>query len=325
MNSYMKSIQTALVCLVVIFAALFGHKDPAKAQQFWIHEHVALTDDVITLGDIAEPKTAKGRERWPKVRDIQLWRAPLAGQRIVLSRSQVMERLTAVDQEVARHSVIPREIIFQRGARVYSREELASMVTDYLLPQMRGLGEEIEFRDFRVPAPVFLENAYDKIEIQTLSDPLPGRISLRINIIDAHGSVSRRLTGNVFADVWATVACAARPLNRGDIVNPGDVRFEKKNLAYLRDEVWEGRTGPWRVRSSIGQGQPILKRALDAVPVISRGDMATLIYQGSLVTLSVPVQVLEDGQKGDTVMVRNLSSRKEISGTVQDSGTVVAR
>ncbi len=325
MKNQFISFRTHAACLILLGFICLSIEAPAGTHHYWISEHVALSDDVITFGHIAEPRTLEGRENWPEVRDAQLWRAPQAGQRIVLTRAQVMERLTAVDKDIALLSVVPREITFQRGAKVYSEKELASMIRDYLAPRMRGMGDEIEFRDFRVPSPVYLENAYERIEIETTSDPAPGRISLRINLVDAHGSVSRRLTGNVFVDVWVTVACAERPLNRGDIVNPGDVRFEKQNLAYLRDDVWDGRSGPWRVRSSIGQGQPILQRALESVPVVSRGDQVSLVYQGAHVTLSVPVQVLEDGQRGDSVMVRNIRSRKEISGIVQDGGTIVVR
>lgn len=323
-NYHIESIKAGVACLMLL-TVFFSLNAQAGSSHYWISEHIALSDDVVTFGHIAEPRTDQGRERWSEVRGLKLWRAPEAGQRIVLPRTQVMDRLTSVDKDIARNSIIPQEITFQRGAKVYSHDELASMVTDYLMPRMRDMGEQIEFRDFRLPAPVYLENAYEQVEIQTSTDPAPGRNTLRISVIDAHGAVSKRLSGNVFADVWMTVACASKPLNRGDVVGPRDVRFERKNLAYLRDDVWDGRTGPWRVRSSIGQGQPILQRALQTVPVVSRGDQANLVYEGGNVTLSVPVEVLEDGQKGDSIMVRNMRSRKEIAGTVQDGGTIIVR
>ncbi|MFP4109318.1 MAG: flagellar basal body P-ring formation chaperone FlgA [Desulfonatronovibrio sp.] len=324
-NYHTKSVKTGIACLMLLWVVLFSFNVQARSQHYWVSEHIALSDDVVTFGHIAEPRTDKARERWSEVRELKLWRAPEAGQRIVLPRAQIKDRLAAVDKDIARNSIIPQEITFQRGAKVYSHDELAAMVEDYLMPRMRDMGEEVEFRDFRLPAPVYLENAYEQIEIQTSTDPAPGRNTLRISIIDAHGSVSKRLSGNVFADVWMTVACAAKPLNRGDVVGPKDVRFERKNLAYLRDDVWDGKTGPWRVRSSIGQGQPILQRALQTVPVVSRGERANLVYESGSVTLSVPVEVLEDGQKGDSIMVRNMQSRKEIAGIVQDGGTIIVR
>ncbi|MCA1742460.1 MAG: flagellar basal body P-ring formation chaperone FlgA [Desulfovibrionales bacterium] len=324
-----KSQLTILTSRIALFVLLFfisiGVNALADTYHYWVKEHVALDADVITFGHIAEPKNSRATKNWSDVEKIQLWRAPQAGQRIVLTREQVTARLNSVDADLASQSIIPREITFQRGAKVYNHEELQTMVTEYLAPRINSMGGEVKFRDFRLPSPVYMENAFEKIEIETSTEPAAGRNSLRINVVDAHGSVSKRLTGNVFADVWVTVACASRPLNRGDIVNPGDVTFERKNLAYLKDDVWDGRTGPWRIRSSVGQGQPILMRVLEGVPVVSRGDQVSLVYQGQHVTLSVPVEVLEDGQKGDSIMVRNMRSRKEIVGFVQDGGTVVVR
>lgn len=319
------SVSVWTLCILVISIFYCGSALATNGHHYWIKEHVAVSGDVITFEDIAEPRSYQAGQKWDEVKNIQLWRAPQAGQRIVLHREQVVQRLRAVHSGLAETSIVPREITFQRGEKVYSSDELEKMVVSYLKPRVQSMAEDIEFRDFRLPAPVYLENAFERIEMETTNEPGPGRVSFRLNVIDAHGSISRRLTGNVFIDAWQTVACASRPLNRGDIINPDDVRFERKNLAYLRNDVWDGRTGPWRVRSAIGQGQPILQRALESVPVVSRGDRVNLVYQGQHVTLSVPVQVLEDGGRGDTITVRNMSSRKEIIAVVQDGGTVLVR
>ncbi|MFW5730049.1 MAG: flagellar basal body P-ring formation chaperone FlgA [Desulfonatronovibrionaceae bacterium] len=311
----------AVICLTLVLAAV----SQAEKWDYWVNEHVAVNQEVITFGQMAEPRTDRARSSWEEVKDLKLWKSPRDGQRVVLTREQVKNRLMAVNPDLGRNSVIPAEIIFQRGARVYGAQELEELVRRHLEPRVRALGEVVEFRDFRLPGPIYLENAYEKIEVEAVSDPGPGRISLRISLVDAHGNISRRLSGNVFVDVWQTVACADRPLNRGQVIGPEDVRFERKNLAYVSDEVWDGRTGPRMVRSSIGQGQPILKRDLEAVPVVIRGDQVDLVYQGRNITLSVPVEVLEDGGAGDRVTVRNVKTRKEIIAVVQDGGTVTTR
>ncbi|WP_291321898.1 flagellar basal body P-ring formation chaperone FlgA [Desulfonatronospira sp.] len=292
---------------------------------FWIDEHVAISGDVITFGDIATPRNARAEQYWSDIKDTQLWRAPNAGQRIVLDRARVQQRLEVALGDLAQASIIPREIIFQRGRRVLDDDHLEDIVRDYIGPRVNSLGERIVFRDFRLPSPIFLESPYEEVEIETVRDPGPGRNSLRFVVRDGHGQVVRRHTGNVFVDVWVTVACADRPLNRGDIIEPGDVRFEEKNLAYVRREVWNGQSGPWRIRSSIGQGQPIYKRSLEPVPMVSRGSRVDMVYEGNHLTLVVPGKVLEDGQRGDRIMVRNMQSNKEVRATVESSGRVSTR
>lgn len=321
LNLFRNPLPGLLVCLGLALAGPAGAGD----WDYLVNEHVAVTGRVITFGQIAEPRSDQARSSWDEVKDLRLWKSPRDGQRVVLTREQIQNRLFKVNPDLAQNSIIPAEIVFQRGSRVYSSEDLAGLARRHLEPKLRHLGREIEFRDFRLPGPVYLENAYEKIEVEAATEPGPGRISLRINLVDAHGTVSRRLSGNVFIDVWQTVACAARPLNRGDVIGPDDVRFERKNLAYVNDEVWNGRTGPWMVRSSIGEGQPVLKRHLEIVPVVSRGDQVNLVYKGRNLTLSVPVEVLEDGGTGDRVTVRNTKTRKEIVAVVQDGGTVLTR
>lgn len=324
-EKFMKTKILSCCMAAVMFFLLLSSPAWAGEGLFWIDEHVAVSGDVITFGEIATPRNSEAEQYWSDIKDTELWRAPNAGQRIVLDRARVQERLEVTLGELAEASIIPREIIFQRGRRVLDDDKLERMVRDYIGPKVTSQGERIEFRDFRMPSPIFLENPYEEVEIESVRDPGPGRNSLRFVVRDGHGEVVRRHTGNVFVDVWVTVACAERPLNRGDVIEPGDVRFEEKNLAYIRREVWDGESGPWRIRSSIGQGQPIYKRHLEPVPMVSRGAKVDMVYEGNHLTLVVPGEVLEDGQRGDRIMVRNMQSEKEVRATVESSGRVTTR
>ena len=84
----------------------------------------------------------------------------------------------------------------------------------------------------------------------------PGRIALRLELQDAAGRSVRRYSGSVFMDQWIAVLCAVHPLNRGERVNPAtDVSFLRKNMAYLREPVWDGKGSIWRVVRPVGTNQ----------------------------------------------------------------------
>ena len=108
----------------------------------------------------------------------------------------------------------------------------------------------------------------------------------------------RKFTGTVFADVWKTVPVAGRGLSRGDMLDAGLVGAARKNLARLPRPVWDGRGLPLRMRSSVSEGQVILADAVEPIPVVTRGQTLTLVYFGWSLTLSVPVENLEDGAMG---------------------------
>ncbi len=310
------------LCLFVWAVPAQGGSDEGL---FWVQEYVAVSGDVITFEDIATPRNDRAEEHWQSIKDTQLWQSPSSGQRIVIERSQIMNRLRETIGEIAQAAVIPSEVIFQSGRSVLDEENLQDMVKDHLRPKLSSKGERIEFRDFRLPDPIFLERAYEEVEIESVNDVQPGRNTLRFVVRDGHGELVRRHTGNVFVDVWVTVACADRPLNRGDVVDPGDVRFEEKNLAYLRHEVWDGESGPWRMTSTVGKGRPILKRYLEPVPMVSEGSEVDLTYDSEYINLVVPARALEDGQRGDRIRVRNMETDKEVRATIESGSRVTAR
>ena len=118
------------------------------------------------------------------------------------------------------------------------------------------------------------------------------------------------------------VPCAAVPLNRGDAVSPEKLTFRSENLAYARGAIWDGRGGPWQAKRAIGIGEAILADDLEPLAAIHRGDRVTLVYRRGNVVMRTLVEALEEGGPGDTIAVRNLSSKKQIYATVRDSNTV---
>jgi flagellar basal body P-ring formation protein FlgA len=106
------------------------------------------------------------------------------------------------------------------------------------------------------------------------------------------------------------VPCAARVLNRGDMLEPALVGFARKNLAYMARTPWDGRGLPLRMTTAVGEGQPISADAVESIPVVAKGQILTLVYAGKSLKLTVPVESMEDGGIGTTIRVRNMQSRR---------------
>jgi flagella basal body P-ring formation protein FlgA len=131
------------------------------------------------------------------------------------------------------------------------------------------------------------------------------------------------LTGSAFLDVWRALPCAKRPLNRNEPLRPQDITFKRKNIAYVRHDVWDGKGGPWRMSRSVGEGQVIYSRNIEPLPVICEGEEITLKYKGDFIQLNVPALALDDANVGESIKVQNLQSKKRVYGRVKDSKTVV--
>ncbi len=80
-----------------------------------------------------------------------------------------------------------------------------------------------------------------------------------------------------------------------------------------------------RARVMLGEGQPVLVRQLEPVWLVEKGNPLSLVVTAGGLQVSAPAEALEDGQLGDVVRVRNLSSQREIKAVVTGANIVTAQ
>jgi flagella basal body P-ring formation protein FlgA len=244
-------------------------------------------------------------------------RASLNGQRL---RDLIVRRLGPNLPPVE----VPDRVQVQRGGQVIRSAGLYPEIDKILTTSLAYLEGDVQVRDHRIADYLFLEEKTPvRMRIAPVGTPAPGRISLRLEAVTEDGRVVQGFTGTVFADVWKTVPCAARVLNRGDELNAGLVGFARKNLAYMSRPPWDGRGLPLRMTGPVGEGQVISSDVVEPIPVVSKGQMLTLVYKGDYLKLSVPVESLEDGGIGSTIRVRNVQSRRVVAARIVDAETAL--
>lgn len=243
-------------------------------------------------------------------------RASLSGPRL---RELILQRLGPGLPRID----MPDQVQVQRGGQVVGALALIPAIDKILTEALAHHEGEVEIREHRIAEHLFItEKVPVMMRVAPVGTPAPGRISLRLEAVAEDGRVVQSFTGTVFADVWKTVPCAARVLNRGDVLEPGLVGFARKNLAYMARAPWDGRGLPLRMTAAVGEGQPISADAVEAIPVVSKGQIVTLVYAGQTLRLSVPVESLDDGGIGNTIRVRNMQSRRIVAAQVVDAETV---
>lgn len=218
----------------------------------------------------------------------------------------------------------PDSVQVQRGGQVIDanvlRPELDKILTKALLAQ----GDEVNIREHRMADYFFVADATPcRIRVSPVGTVGPGRVGLRFEAVTESGKILQAFTGTVFADVWRNVPCATRVLGKGNLVEPSAVTFERRNLALLPRSVWSGQGMPLRMRSTVGEGQVIYEDNVEAIPLVEKGKVLTLVYEGRSIKLSVPVESMEDGAPGAKIKVRNKQSRKVIMAQVVDKNTVM--
>lgn len=290
-----------------------------------LKDAAVVRGESVLLGEIAEPVGPIDPALWERLSSAPLWASPPEGRPMNMTRPKLQQAMAHYARELSSLCMYPASMTVQRGGRVLGEEELRQLVVKTLTPLVRQLEGEASLQDFRLPGALFLSSPEQRAELEGPFAVQPGRMSLRIAVREVDGSVVRRVTGTVFVDQWAEVPCAGVPLNKDEVLTPERVTFIRKNFAYMKGAVWDGKGGPWRMQRPVALGQPIMQNDVAVIPTVRKGAAVTMVYRGKNFTVSIPGEALSDGAVGETIPVRNTQSKKQLRATVRDGLTVVVR
>jgi len=276
----------------------------------------------VVFSEIATPLKAISRSEWRSLKGTMLWQSPGEGQRQTIPKSRLRGLLGEYIGSMSHYCILPGQLVVQGKGRVAGQNRIARVVRSCLQDEVGSWDGEVRIRKMRLPDHVFFDREEASIRCDAASELRPGHNSLTLEVVDVRGRTTRKLSASVFIDLWRTVPCAARPMKRLETLTHDAVRFEKKNLAHLPYEVWDGRGGPWRMKRTLGTGQVLYARMMEPLPAVSRGDEVALFFRGRSIRLRVPAMVLEDADIGDTVKVKNLQSQQDVVARVKSSKMV---
>lgn len=285
---------------------------------------IVITDKkILTIGDVAEcngkihyfdiikNQTLLNIESYPKYKKI--------------TKQKLLEALSnIVPNELISNFYIPEYIEIYKGKMVLTKDILMKILNQFVTYNTPYIKGDKIIRDVSTPEFIIL-GSNEKIAIKPVNEKLkPGHNSVSFLIIKK-GKQIRSRPAKFFLDVYSKVPCAVRPLNRGETLTIEKITFMKKNLAYLPKDIWNGVSGPFRIKIPIGTHQPITLGKLEPLPVVSKGQKIKLVYSTDNVVLKTMGMAMEDGKIGDIIKVVNLQSKRYIFGKIKDKDTVEVR
>jgi flagella basal body P-ring formation protein FlgA len=129
----------------------------------------------------------------------------------------------------------------------------------------------------------------------------------------------------VAAQVWREIWVARSPLKRGELLATCDRTKERRDVLLLRDAVVadDADGAMIELAENLSAGAPLVQRSVKLRTLVRRGQTAEALVRDDALTVSLKVEVLEDGVLGQQVRVRNLQSKREFRGKVQDEKTIL--
>jgi flagella basal body P-ring formation protein FlgA len=126
------------------------------------------------------------------------------------------------------------------------------------------------------------------------------------------------------ARVWRPMPVARTALTRGQLLRDADLVMERRDSLSLHDVVLNipKDDDSLALVENIAPGLPIPNRAVRPRPAVKRGQMVEGVFEEGSLTISLKVEILEDGLPGQTVRVRNPKTNRELTGKVQNEETI---
>jgi len=147
---------------------------------------------------------------------------------------------------------------------------------------------------------------------------------VRFELRTAHGSLGVWQLP-VQAHVWREVWVARSALQRGEFVSDADITRERRDVLAVHEPLAEFAAGDTSLllAEPLQTGSLLLARSVKVRPVIHRGQAADALVQDGALSITLKVEVLEDGVSGQIVRVRNVQSRRDIRGKVLNEKTIL--
>ena len=272
---------------------------------------VRVETDACALGEVADISG-------PQALAEQAGRLLLVIENGIITREQVIAALKVSGLENIRVEVqMPETVRVERSSALAStqaREEEREDRTEDLAALVKSLAAwdgEVEVRHTGgIPAGRLVSPA----------SIVPGTASATLRFRDAAGterSLAVRLT-------WTQPALVlTRSLRRGDVINDADVMI--RQIRVNRPGVFASRASEVVGRSitrNLSQGEPLPLNLVINTPIIERGNSVTILVRSGGFVVRARGEAMENGAIGDTIRVRNVSSRTIVTAVVVTDDTV---
>jgi flagella basal body P-ring formation protein FlgA len=130
----------------------------------------------------------------------------------------------------------------------------------------------------------------------------------------------------VHAQLWADVWTAREPLDAGRPFDPAALTLQRGDLLRERDAVPATLNDrDYFLARAVPAGRTLVWRDLVRRPLVRKGETVEVSAVDGPLTVTVKALAIQNGGRGDLVLVRNLDSKKEFTAVVVDENRVQVR
>jgi len=279
---------------------------------------------IICLADIAAVKGAP-RSFVDKISQLRIGDSPDVGEVLLLSREEIVFQIQRAElSSYISSRNIPEMIEVVREGRRIQKEDIIEVLEEKLRDLLRDPKKSLAVQEVQgfesfilAPGPFTSEVVLP--EAAHRGGPMTATLSFYQD-----GRLAQKIRVRIRVEIQGFVVAARNGLRRHQEIGEKDVHLLKKNLASLPPDVLTDLKEAVGKRLTLSvNGQEVLRNSMVEIPpVVKKGDRVLLLIDHNYFKITAFGEVKEDGRRGDSVKLVNISSKKEVHGRVIDAHTV---
>lgn len=308
---------------VVSFSAALACAGPALAAQATVElmPQSRVAAGAVTLGQVARVRGDDLSQVRALVR-LPIGHAPAAGQGTTLERD-LLAGWTA--QRLRDRGTVawegPAQALVLADGRTVAGEDIAGEAARALREWLAACSERSDVQLAWLPQDVQAAEGALRLQARPL-----GQASLRSRMVvwvDVwSGSRFVRAVPVSFAvQAWRETPVAARPLDAGARLDAVALTRQQTDVAALDGAaLLDPPPGQARAARALRAGDPLRQRDAAPMPLVQRGQWASLRSGTGVVMTEARVEVLQDGREGENVRVRQPGAMAQVTARVVGPG-----
>ena len=202
--------------------------------------------------------------------------------------------------------------------------EIRSIVLDFVRQKTANLGCEARIKRLVINGVNALPGGVLDYEV-VAPQQWEGWGNAGISVIVRQGDrVVRNLSARVEVEALTEMVVTNRHIDYGELIAVGDLAVRKLDLAAVQGRYLgrvEDAAGK-KARVTLKPNTPLRGDMLEKIPLIKTGQLVTIVGENERMRITVTGKAKSSGTAGDTIMVQNLNSLKEMPARVVDADTV---
>jgi flagellar basal body P-ring formation protein FlgA len=209
-------------------------------------------------------------------------------------------------------------------ANVLNEAKVRQIIMDYLQQKTKFLDLAVQLKKLGFTGEILLPAGNTSYEVVSPQDWEGwGRVALAL-IVRIDDRVVRNIPLNVEVEALTDVVVATRAMERGMVVEKGDVALLKRDMATVPAKTCRNLVEVLgkRIRVGMRGNSPVRSDYLERLPIVKSGQLVTIVAENDKFRITTSGRAKGNGAEGEMVSVQNLTTQKEMPAVVVDAGTV---